>query len=272
MKTITTLALASAVAITSHAAMAATSPGISITVLTDFSDYASATVGALALEDFEGLGDAGDAGPTPANGTEGRVWTPSTVTSVGTFTPIGGTGNGSVCNAQSGPDCADLFLARDPANSGQGNTVPFDVVQNDPNAEWALSSNDTEGMIWTASLAGGVGFNWLGFVVQDVADQSGTIFTVLTPDYSETVTSGGNGKKRFVQIHLPSLVSSLEVRIFNANGRTDDGFTFDGGAIAVRGDGGVTDTPPVPLPAPALLLLGGLAGLGALRGLKRKAA
>jgi hypothetical protein len=252
------VALASAVALGSTAVMAATQ--VSITAISDLTDYEAAVAGSIAREDFEVFG-----GINGGSDAKGIVWDDSWVTSVGKFRTFGlATGSGSVCRQQSGSPCGDLFLAKDPSESGQGNTVP-------DNGIWALSSNDTEGMIWDAYDPNGGSFNFLAFVLQDVADQSNTILTVSADGASQSVSSRlGDANKQLVSIFFADgPVTGVEVSIFNEGRRVNDGFTFDGGALALRS---TTDIGQVPLPAPALLLLGGIAGLGALRGLKRRAA
>ncbi|ABD53722.1 VPLPA-CTERM sorting domain-containing protein [Jannaschia sp. CCS1] len=191
------------------------------------------------VEDFEGF----------AGGTG---WNSSTVTSVGTFAANTGTGSGSVCNTQSGGNCTDLFI-NDTTLSGQGNLVPAGAGN-------ALSSNDTNGIFWDVFLAGNAMFNRIVFAVNDAADLNNTIFTVLTDDGSSATLSGqANGNEQLVVIDLGGMVSSATVSMFN--NRTNDGFTIDGAAATVA---------PVPLPAGAVLLLGGLGALAVMR--RRRAA
>jgi hypothetical protein len=259
MNTLATLAFASAVAAFGATAALAV-PQVTITAIADLTDYDGAVAGNIARETFETFGN-----DLPGTNAFGIAWDQSWVTGIGTFRPFGlKTGDGSVCRTQDNEPCGNLFLAKDPSEHGQGNTVPDDGV-------WAMSSNDTEGMIWTAETKGSDDFNFLAFVLQDIADQANTVLTVSVPGGSNSTTQRlANGNKQLVTIFLGSAATKrVEVSIFNESGRVNDGFTFDGGALALRGP---IDVSEVPLPAPALLLLGGIAGLGALRGLKRKAA
>lgn len=213
----------------------------------EMSDFNVATAGGI-VEDFEGY-----------NG-QSTPWSASTVTSVGTFTSNGGTGTGSVCNAQSGGQCQSLAV-NSSSRSGQGNIVPID-------GSTSLSSNDTFGIIWNVFTANNGLFSRIVFAVGDAADINGTRFTIETGSgdsaVSTSFTGASNNNERLVVIDLAGSFRNVSLSMFNtdANGylRSNDGFTLDG-ATAVAA---------VPLPAGGLLILTGLGALAAMR--KRRAA
>lgn len=204
----------------------------------DIDDFDAITTGGV-IEDFEGFNSG-----TFATGTS---------TKVGTFSSTGGTGSGSVCNAQSGGNCQDLFIS-DTARSGQGNLVPLEGTK-------SLSSNDTNGIFWNVANAAGGVFNKIVFALRDAADIRNTVFTVRAGDgTTATLTGQANNNQQLVVIDLGASFSSATVSLFN--NQTNDGFTIDGATV-------VNDLAPVPVPAAGLLLIGGLGALGAMRARKK---
>lgn len=197
----------------------------------DATEYAALTASGIAVgdhEDFEGF--AGHAG----------VWDPTTVTSVGTFSTLGVAGSGTVCTINTG--CAEGLGIQTGDLSGQGNIVPLGGVA-------ALSSNDTTGIIWNAATASGGLFKKLIFAVRDAAELGTREFRVTANGVSQSIFAEINSNTQTVVINFSTAVSSALVE---ARTSKNDGFTLDGATIA-----------PIPLPASSLLLLGGLAALGA---------
>ncbi len=226
-----------AAAFAGSAANAATTPTTIKITKFDISNYTSATAGFTAFEFFEGI-DAGQHGGDPIVSL-----------SVGSFRTLGGTGTGSICSQNGGVPCNSIAV-QDFTDEGQGNILP-------DGGKRALSSNDTKGIVWDAKLAGDAFFNRLVFAVRDVADQ-GPLFSVTANGTTESVTGQNNNNLQLVVVDFSDLVNFAEVTMTSTE---NDGFNFDGAA------GGIA---PVPLPAGGLLLVGGLAALGAVR--KRKAA
>jgi hypothetical protein len=139
----------------------------------------------------------------------------------------------------------------------------------------ALSSNDTTGIVWTAfgGAARSLFFDRVVFALRDVADLRGTIFTigVSTDGMSRgtrTIESRQrDGNVKLVVISFDAPVREAEITLLN--NRADDGFTLDGASLRGLAPASVA---AVPLPTSAWLLLGGVAGLGALRAARRRAA
>lgn len=228
---------AAGIALATLIGASASAATISLSVF-DINDFNNVSSGGT-VEDFESYA--------------GANWDPTTVTNVGTFTSTGGTGSGSVCNAQSGGNCQSLFI-NDTVLSGQGNLVPLDGTK-------ALSSNDTNGIFWNVfDNITGNDFSRIVFGLRDAADINGTIFTIETDDGSTaTLQAQANNNEKLVVIDLGGLFSNATVAMFN--NKANDGFTIDGATVSA-----------VPLPAAGWMLIAGVGGLAAMRRRQKKAA
>jgi len=183
------------------------------------------------------------------------TWDTSTVTNVGTFSPLSppGTGSGSTCGATNGGSCTELYLTDFDIN-GQGNITPTAGLK-------ALQANDTFGMVWNVAARDGREFNDIFFGIRDAADQGATftvsldsINGVATSLVSDLPMSGlGNNGTMLLSLAIGSLVPGpvTSAQISLVSSKLNDSFTFDGGAITA-----------VPLPAALPLFLSALAGFG----------
>jgi hypothetical protein len=212
------------------------------------------------VEDFETPGDlaltfeGGGSGNGTAPNSFGEIKAGTSIgSSVGTFTTVGGQGNGSTCQALSVTDnvCDNVGLQFDPDVNGQGNIVP-------DNGQWSVNAADTKGIEWEAELADGREFSSLFFAIRDAADQGGTIFTVAAHGATKTFSNLDNNDEQLFLVDFGGAVSSATVTMTSS--RVNDSFTLDGAAIT-----------PVPLPAAGWLMLAGVGGLAAMRR-RRKAA
>ena len=206
------------------------------------SDYGTATgsMSNAVTQDFEGYGEG-----NVNNGFS---------TNVGTFSSLGGKGSGgTVSNAGFANDGTKLAL-RDGNVYGRVSTTR-DLTGNSAD-DMFLDSNDTQGIVWDVMLGAGRMFDRIVFTLTDAAE-FGNSMKIATA-YGEAVYSNsGNGEKRLVEIYFGKAVGSAKITLGHfkgSNPRTNDGFSIDD--IAVN---------EVPLPASALLLLGGLGGLMAMR-------
>jgi hypothetical protein len=213
----------------------------------DYTDWTSKAVNTVAAEDFEDqtkLSYSLSNGAVGGTGVFGEL-SGAIGTQVGSFSSLGGIGSGSTCGSldrDGDRRCSTLALQFDPQVNGQGNILP-------DNGQWALNSNDTLGMLWQASA--GQPFNRLVFALRDAAD-TGATMTVNVGGVQHVFSGLGNNNEQIVVINFDDFVNTATVELRNS--RTNDAFTIDGLAISA-----------VPLPASALLLIGGLGGLAALR-------
>lgn len=175
-------------------------------------------------------------------------------TAVGTFSSIGGVGSGgTVTNAGFDNDGSKLAI-RDGNVYGRRSTTSY--LTGNASDDMFLDSNDTFGISWSASLASGAMFDRLVFTIVDAAEFGNTM-VIAIGDYMTTIASQGNGRKRLVEIELDEAVYNAEITFSHFKGDnplTNDGFSIDDVSLN-----------QVPLPASALLLLGGLGGLAAFR-------
>lgn len=226
--------LAVVFAVLSAPAFAAT---ISVTSFTKPAyDSAVGSMNKAVVQNFEGT-------------TEGMVGA-SYSTNVGTFSSLGGTGSGGTVTDYDGfaNDGTELTL-RD--GNVYGRTSTTKTLTGNAGDDMFLDSNDTKGIAWDVSLGGSL-FNRLVFTLTDATDV-GAIMTIKFGDTVLDVLSGlKNAETMLVEIDFGMKLTSAS--IFFTNSRINDGLSLDDIAVS-----------EVPLPASALLLLGGLGGLAAFR-------
>lgn len=176
-------------------------------------------------------------------------------TAVGDFSAGGADGQGQtvgiLLNGTDTNDASKLALRNRPIFNRDNTT---------PGGDWFIDSNDNEKMVWDVKLDGGsTAFDTVLFTLTDATDQGATLRILAangTTEY-ETVVGKGDGNAQMVRIDFSSLVFGATVELMNISGNiTRDGFGVDDGVAGVSA---------IPLPAPALMLLGGLGALGALR-------
>jgi hypothetical protein len=201
--------------------------------------------GTTVVENFESysVGNVGD----------GEL-DPGFPTAVGTFKTMGGTGNGgTVTDPNPNLDGAKLAI-RDGNVYGRSSTTAL-LTGNAANDQF-LDSNDTFGIRWLVNI--GSMFNKIVFTLTDTTDVGATM-RINTPGASQVTLQGlGNANRRLVVVDFGAGVKSAEITFFNTNGNgrpfLNDGFSIDDIAVSA-----------VPLPAPAFMLIAGLAGLAAMR-------
>ncbi len=233
----------------SLAATVVAGPALAATInVSTFSDTSyNAAVGSMGYvvsQDFETYGEG-----NVANGF---------TTNVGSFSTLGGTGTGgTVTNAGFNND-GSLLAIRD--GNVYGRTSSTSDLTSNSDDDMFLDSNDTFGLIWNVSLGAGRMFDRIVFTVTDAAEFGGSLW-VGTNGATTTFMNGANAVRNLIEISFDQNVSSATVVLSHFNGTgnfTNDGFSIDDIAVS-----------EVPLPASALLLLGGLGGLAAMR--RRKA-
>lgn len=207
----------------------------------DMSNYlASHNVSNLQIETFDTY--------QAWNGTSGKSNPKNT--SVGSFSAkgISGSGHSSVNGGNKLQVRHDNSMKWGRYNSNTPSRTA--VGQN-----W-LDSNDNQKMAWKAKGSGQ--FNTVGFYLTDIADAGGK-FSIKVGDkvFSDLASSKKlrNGTVHFVLISLDEMVDSIDIVL--QHDKANDGFGIDTAMVA--------NVAPVPLPPAALLLLTGIAGLGALR-------
>lgn len=206
--------------------------------------YAAATAGTTVTETFEGY-------------SEMNVDN-SFATAVGTFSTLGGTGTGSTVTGADFANDGSRLALRD--GNVFGRTSSTSVLSGNAGDDMFLDSNDTWGITWNVALAGGGMFDRIVFTLTDASDVGATLH-VVADGLTQTISGLANGARRLVQIDFGSGVSSASIVLANfRNGSytLNDGFSIDDISVSA-----------VPLPASALLLLGGLGGIAAL-GRRRK--
>ena len=172
------------------------------------------------------------------------------VTAVGTFRSIGPNACGSSC-----VNASEHLQVRSGNVWGRYNTT-FGGSN-------YLDSNDNSGMEWKISADQGIGsFDRISFLLTDVDDVGKLNFNISTRGDVQSATGTilnsrpANGTLSLVTMVFDHAVSDLFVGLHIDR---QDGFGIDDVQISA-----------VPLPAAGFLLLGGLAGLGAVSRKRRK--
>lgn len=220
---------------------------ISVDDYLDVDRYNAMTSGAVnsAYENFEGA--------TVGNVANGYS------TAVGTFSTIGGVGNGGTVTKAPFANDGSLLAIRDGNVYGRRSTTK--KLTGDSGDDQFLDSNDTFGISWAASLGGSM-FNKIVLTVTDAAE-FGNDLLIEVANASYTVESkymlpaGGGDRQRVVKISFGDKVDAANITFshFDSNGlMRNDGFSLDDITVS-----------EVPLPASALLLLAGVGGLAAMR-------
>lgn len=183
------------------------------------------------------------------------------MTSVGAFETLGGKGSGGTIGDASFANDGTKLAIRE--GNVYGRTSTTDEIAGLPEDRTGkfLDSNDTIGIKWDVALAGGSMFSTILFTLTDATDV-GAIMDITVGGVTRAISGLGNGQSIMVLIELDTLVSSTVVTLRDRFADDDpflnDGFSVDDVVVGV-----------IPLPASALLLLGGLGGLGALGRRKR---
>ena len=175
-------------------------------------------------------------------------------TNVGTFSTLGGEGSGGTVNNANFANDGTQLAIREGNVYGRTSSTSGRTSNDDDNM--FLDSNDTFGIIWNVSLGAGRMFDRIVFTVTDAAEFGGSLW-VGTNGATTTIVNGANAVRNLIEITFDQSMSSATVVLnhFNGSGSfTNDGFSVDDIAVS-----------EVPLPASALLLLGGLGGLVAMR-------
>jgi hypothetical protein len=191
--------------------------------------------------------------------TEGNVGNgtanPGFVTKVGTFYTRGGTGSGGTVTDPN-PDLDGTKLAIRDGNV-YGRTSTTSVLTGNAGDDMFLDSNDTFGMKWMVNV--GSAFNKLIFTLTDASDQGALLRITSNLGGQVQFQSQQTANKKIIVVDFDGYVDSAEILMTNffSNGQTkkiNDGFSVDDIAVSA-----------VPLPAPAFMLIAGLAGLAAIR-------
>ncbi|MGR3515170.1 MAG: VPLPA-CTERM sorting domain-containing protein [Paracoccaceae bacterium] len=223
--------------------LAAPAMAASVTVTGFNASAYDAATGAMAVavtQDFESFGQG--------NVADGFS------TNVGSFSSLGGVGSGGTVSGASFTNNGAELALRTGNVFGRVSTTQ-DLTGNSADDTF-LDSNDTQGIVWDVMLGAGRMFDRIVFTVTDAAE-FGNSMRITTSFGTTVVDAGANGLKRLVQIDFGEAVSSASITLGHFRGSnplTNDGFSIDDIAVS-----------EVPLPASALLLLGGLGGLAAMR-------
>ncbi len=217
----------------------AAAPAVASTVtVSSFSksayDSAVGGMGKTVVQNFEGMSES--------NVADGFA------TNVGTFATVGGVGSGGTVKHADFSNDGSMLALRDGTVYGRKSTTAS--LSGSPADDMFLDSNDTYGIRWDVSLGGGM-FNKLLLTLTDASDVGGTLNIRIGTTIS-SISGLGDGVSKLIEIDFGVALSAATV--FFENDRLNDGFSLDDIAVSA-----------VPLPASALLLLGGLGGLAAMR-------
>lgn len=172
---------------------------------------------------------------------------------VGTFTGLGGTGNGS-----------SVVAPTDQIHVRETSTNIFGRQNLTPDGKRYLDSNDTFGWTWSLDAAdlGLSSISGLSFLLMDAGDQKATFRLSLGSDpinrlEIKTIKDRADGSIDFIALSFLQPTTSIVLRFENTV-RLNDGFGLDEARVFGQ-------VAPVPLP-PAVLMLGSaLLGLGVFR-------
>lgn len=174
-------------------------------------------------------------------------------TNVGSFRTLGGIGSGGTVSYADFANDGSQLAIRD--GNVYGRTSTTSALTGNGADDKFLDSNDTFGIRWDVSLGGRM-FDRLVFTLTDATDVGATLY-VMAEGMVVPLYGLANGAKKIVEIDFGMALSNATVFLSNyRNGKQmlNDGFSIDDIAVS-----------EVPLPASALLLLGGLGGLVAFR-------
>ena len=238
------------------------------TALSDRDTFMSSTSGSVFSEGFDAPGAAGF---TPCPDTNGCSSTAGGLeTNVGTFNVAGDQGTGGTVNPN---DQAVIKFAGDTDDIMGRYNVNADDGNNHIGGKW-LDSNDWTSIEWSIPGESGLtNIDRIAFFLTDVNDSGNTKFDISVDEtdlITESIENGQtNGSLKLVTMAFEQAVTGdILIKMTNATGNTSDGFGID--TIQVGGDLDQNEISAVPLPASALLLLGGLGGLGGLSALRRR--
>lgn len=209
----------------------------------------AAFLGTNVLKASEGFESFKGSPKADNGGTASHPTTNPVVTGVGTFRSLAPNACGASCI-----DSSKLLQVR---AGNVGSTNVYGRYNTTAGGMNYLDSNDNSGMEWEIPAGAGIGsFNRISFLLTDVDDVGTVTFNITTRGDANSATGTilnskpANGTLSLVTMIFDEAVSDLFVGLHIDRG---DGFGIDDVQISA-----------VPLPAAGFLLLGGLAGLGAM--------